>query len=832
MTRVASTVLGLVLALALLPGAAAQDTSPVPPANGAAATPAASPRPIALEDIPARADTDERYADEVLVRSTQDLPIQRSAEPELRAIEQSVDAKGGMFAYAELRRLPVLRLESLERHWKFDALRFSHWKQELRASTDPYARDAAELSGRRALWEATRRAYPPGSLPEALSQRIDTVIARLRQAENSLSSPLQQQMELGRRANLLDARIRSGAHAVAAAIEHIDRRLLRIDAPPLWTTSASAAVNDSMRQVLRKELALELEFMRQYAEAGLGNQRALRALEIVLVPLLGWLAWSTRRTPQVDATTAASAHVLLRPVSCWVLLSMIGVMVLEPDAPLLLHQITMVVALIPVLRLLPAPARALLGPWPYLASGFYLLQRLGFFLLANHPLYRWYYLLLAATMLLLTLWLLRLARRHTAHASASVRTTARALAWTAVALLSGSVVSNVLGNVSMAVMLAGGIIDCGYMALVLYAALAVFSALLRTLLAQPGLHHLRLLQAHRESLADGIIRVMRLGTAAGWLVFAMERFRVFRPLWSLAQSALTRRLEYGELSLSLGDVLVFFVSVFLAFWIARSLRLVLQEEVLARMSLPRGVGNSVASLSYYALLLIGLLLALSAAGFKVGQLTFLFGALGVGIGLGLQGVVNNFVSGLILMFERPLQPGDVIDFDGTSGRVHNIGMRATTLKTFEGADVVIPNGMLLSEKLTNWTLLDSSRRLSVDVGVAYGSDVAQVQALLSQAVSDTAHVAKFPPPSVFFLGFGASALDFSVRAWTHDADNWMGVRSALVANLHAALSQAQIEIPFPQQDLHLRSVDKTAAEALFRQATGTGHPAGTDTPPA
>src|SRR5690606_31038184 len=245
--------------------------------------------------------------------------------------------------------------------------------------------------------------------------------------------------------------------------------------------------------------------------------------------------------------------------------------------------------------------------------------------------------------------------------------------------------------------------------------------------------------------------------------FSMERFRIFRPLWSLLQSALTRRLEYGELSLSLGDVLVFFISVFVAFWVARSLRLLLQEEVLTRMSLPRGVGNSVASLSYYALLLIGLLLALSAAGFKVGQLTFLFGALGVGIGLGLQGVVNNFVSGLILMFERPLQPGDVVDFDGTSGRVHSIGMRATTLKTFEGADVVIPNGMLLSEKLTNWTLLDSSRRLSVDVGVAYGSDVAQVQALLSQAVNDTTNVAKFPPPAVFFQGFGASSLDFSVR---------------------------------------------------------------------
>ena len=124
--------------------------------------------------------------------------------------------------------------------------------------------------------------------------------------------------------------------------------------------------------------------------------------------------------------------------------------------------------------------------------------------------------------------------------------------------------------------------------------------------------------------------------------------------------------------------------------------------------------------------MLGLMVALAAAGFEVSQLAIVVGALSVGIGFGLQNVVNNFVSGLILMFERPIQPGDVVEVTGTSGKVREIGMRATTLTTFEGADVVVPNGVLLNEKLINWTLSDMDRRIDVNVGVAYGNDPKRV----------------------------------------------------------------------------------------------------------
>jgi small-conductance mechanosensitive channel len=133
-------------------------------------------------------------------------------------------------------------------------------------------------------------------------------------------------------------------------------------------------------------------------------------------------------------------------------------------------------------------------------------------------------------------------------------------------------------------------------------------------------------------------------------------------------------------------------------------------------------------------------------------------------------------------------------------------MRATTFTTFDGADVVVPNGMLLSDKLINWTLSTDTRRIDVPVGVAYGSDPAQVCALLDEVVRNADGITRHPPPVVLFTGFGASSLDFSVRGWTL-YDNAMVVRSALALAIHAALKRAGIEIPFPQQDLHLRSIE-------------------------
>jgi potassium efflux system protein len=356
----------------------------------------------------------------------------------------------------------------------------------------------------------------------------------------------------------------------------------------------------------------------------------------------------------------------------------------------------------------------------------------------------------------------------------------------------------------------------------------VLASVLRLLLARRAISRFRVVTQHAGPLLHSFTRLLRLGALVAWVVVVLNEFRAYRPIRDAVAGVLTHELRLGEISLTLGGVLLFMFSVWLAFWAAKTVRFILQDEVLPKMSLPRGVGNSISSLTYYAMVIFGLFVALAAAGFEVGQLAIVVGALGVGIGLGLQNVVNNFVSGLILMFERPIQPGDVVEVGGTSGKVREIGMRATTLSTFEGADVVVPNGMLLSEKLINWTLSDMDRRIDVNVGVAYGSDPRAVLDLLMEVTKATDGIATDPAPNVLFTGFGPNSLDFGIRAWTNNFGDWVKIRSELTVRVYQTLQQAGIEIPFPQQVLHLRSVSPEASAALAMHRPSASPPA----PPA
>jgi small-conductance mechanosensitive channel len=806
--RIFACLFGLILGLLSLAQARLALADPPPPTT---APPLAA---IQMGDIPLRADSDTRYAEGVLQRVATADPDAKLG-PLLEAIAKSADEKLYEFQPAQLRTLPIMRVESLERHWIFDARRLARWQADLRQATAWYASDAAELLRRRDAWQAIKSSAFAASLPPALADRVDAVLAQLTGAAQALSGPLSRQADLEQRANAVEERIKAGQRSVAEAINDIDARLMRVDSPPLWDLGKTQDTSEDTMALLHTGIDIEARFAREYSASGSGNQRALHVIQIALLVLMLWLARKSRDAIRAGVMSETAAGVLGRPLSTWLLLSMLAVLALEPDAPLMVQQVALVLAAAPVLRLLPPSARRQLDLWPYAITALFLAERLGFLFLANTLFYRLSTVALTAVSLAAILWLLRRGRRQPqSPAPTRLAGMLRGIAWVAVGLLCVSLASNLFGNVSLAEMLTSAVIGCGYFGLVLYAGVTVIITLVQVLLARQGISRFRLAREHAPPLVQLLIRLLTFAAVVGWAVYAMDRFRILRATYAYATQILSYTLTVGEVSISLGNVLLFLISVVIAFWAARTIRLILRDEVLTRMALPRGVGNSIASLSYYLVLLLGLGIALSAAGFETSQLTIVFGALGVGIGFGLQGVVNNFVSGLILMFERPIQPGDVVEISGTSGQVRDIGMRATRIKTFEGADVIVPNGTLLSEKLTNWTLLDRSRRIEVSIGLAYGTEPNRAIDVLDAVARETAGVVTEPAPTVLFMGFGASTLDFSIRAWTHDFDNWINIRSDLMARMYDALRQAGIEIAFPQRDLHLRTVSDEASAAL------------------
>ena len=783
-------------------------------AAGPAAPAKSGPEIIAPADIPIRADADERFAQDVIQRSQGQDPtakLQRSLE-ELAA---SVRDESQHFKRDDLKVLSIARLESLARHWNFYGKQLEEWRVELKQATGQYNEDAAELARRRASWEATRTAAESAGMAPALNNRIQSVLAQVALAEQAVSGPIDKQSRLSRRAHQVENSILAGQKTVAAAIAYNDRRLAQIDSPPLWELWQDPQASESALKSVMAGLAVEKRFLDEYNAANAEFQRNLNVLALVLLPFLAWLSHRSRKVVSDDPEIQASTRVLRRPISSWFVLVLTGIVLLEPDAPVLRHQVALLLALVPVLRLLPPAVYAALGPWPYVATGLYLLQRLSLLLIANPFYYRLYLLGLAVLTVMLLAWVLwRRRPRPGTEALKFSRTLVRFVGWASIAALMVAAVANVLGNVSLAEMLIGSILDSGYVGLVLYAGVTVLASVLRLLMARRALSRFSVVTRHAGPLLQSFTRLLRLGALLAWLVVALNEFRVYRPIRDAVAGVLTHQFKFGEISLTLGGVLLFMFSVWLAFWAAKTVRVVLQEEVLPKMSLPRGVGNSISSLTYYAMVIAGLLVALAAAGFEVSQLAIVVGALGIGIGLGLQNVVNNFVSGLILMFERPIQPGDVVEVGGTSGKVREIGMRATTLSTFEGADVVVPNGVLLNEKLINWTLSDMDRRIDVNVGVAYGTDPRKVLELLLEVTRSTPGIATEPEPTVLFVGFGTSSLDFAIRSWTNNFGDWVKIRSNLTVRVHDALVAAGIEIPFPQQDVHVRSITPAAGAVL------------------
>jgi small-conductance mechanosensitive channel len=379
----------------------------------------------------------------------------------------------------------------------------------------------------------------------------------------------------------------------------------------------------------------------------------------------------------------------------------------------------------------------------------------------------------------------------------------RALGLGMLAAMAVALVLAAIGYLRLGRLLGSGALSFGYIAMVLYAGFRVAQGLVAYALRTRPLAYLRLVQRRRALLEERARRVLRGLAIAGWALAMLGTLGLYLKARDAIGAALAAGISRGNLSLTVGDVMAFGVTVWLAFLVSRLARFVLEEDVYPRISLARGIPNTVSTLLHYTILLLGFIFAVAAMGVDLNRVTILVGAFGVGIGFGLQAVVNNIVSGIILLFERSIQVGDAVQIGDLAGEVRRIGMRSSTVRTWEGAEVIVPNGILTAEKLSNWTLSDRLRRVDVRVVVAHGSDAARVLTLLRDTAAAHPGVLGEPAPEAFFMGFAATGLEFELRAWTARFEEAPQVKSGLGLAILAALIGAGIEIPYGRQEVRL-----------------------------
>ncbi len=300
-----------------------------------------------------------------------------------------------------------------------------------------------------------------------------------------------------------------------------------------------------------------------------------------------------------------------------------------------------------------------------------------------------------------------------------------------------------------------------------------------------------------------------------WGYYFLESLHLLDSFLRAIFSFLDKPRQILNASFTYSQIAVFILIIYLSSFLANTIGYIasLKDEQQG-MERSKRLGSSIL-LIRLAVFILGFLIAIAASGIPIDKITIILGALSVGIGFGLQTIVNNLVSGIILAFERPIQIGDTIQVGTVEGIVKDIGIRASKIRNWDGAEVIIPNGDLLANHLTNWTLSDKTRRVDLTIGVAYDSDTDLVTELIQkQFVGD--EILNLPTPKVYLQTFGDNSINFRVLFWVNDVDVWLSIRDRVMRGIFKSFKENGIEIPFPQRDLHIKNFPGLIDEKIMK----------------
>jgi len=268
----------------------------------------------------------------------------------------------------------------------------------------------------------------------------------------------------------------------------------------------------------------------------------------------------------------------------------------------------------------------------------------------------------------------------------------------------------------------------------------------------------------------------------------------------------TTLFKLGQSEISLGTILYFLIAFILLSYLSKRFRSFLVTKILVKASFELGARNSIGMIARFIFLFVGGIVIVQGAGIDLSSLSLLAGALGVGIGFGLQNITDNFISGIIILFEKPIKVGDRIVVSDVEGDVINISVRATTILTNENISIIVPNSEFISSRVINWSHNDRNIRFNIPLGVSYSEDPVEVRKILMEVADENPHVLKNPEPHVFFDEFADSSLNFTLAIWTSShTDKPRILKSELYFSIFEKFKEKGIEIPFPQRDIHIKS---------------------------
>jgi len=733
-----------------------------------------------------------------------------SLKDDLDSLFLRMDSTGRQLALRDTGHLEQKELENVIYLWQREKEKLTRWQEKIEKDLEDLQKKKVATDRIVKLW--TRSLATNGKEINKDNRKIlQDFISSARHFSDTLNLKSHDLMKMLQAISNRKILINNKLSSLQADLEKKEKMLLSNKGPSFFRVLRGEAPGYVFLGNVRKNLAGNLPPLKNY----LTNNR-FKLLWIFLIFLFLFISLiylNKNKDNEIfqekeNAYMAKAMILVSRPLWTSLFLALLSARFILTSAPHDLYIILYTLTLIPLFLLIPAMLDKKNRYYFYMVGFIFLFDNLS-------ELFFYGYLINNLVLIILSLLLIATLVKHSRESMSlmifpgkffnSMITTFN---YVTILLLSASIISTFFGYYFFQEFLVTAYIWI-YFAIYLYnTANITVAGLFEFLLYGKWTEHYKSISKYRAFLVHKIILLLNVVTFLLWLYTIVALFGFREEAAAAIVAVWEFGFKAGTLDITIGNITLFIFSIWLSIQIARIVQTMLEEDILDKMDLERGVPQSISILVKYVLVIIGFFVAAGAAGMQLDNLAFIFGALGVGIGFGLQDIINNFISGLILLFERPIHIGDNISVGELEGVVRQIGIRSSIIQSYDRSEVVVPNSKLISNEVINWTLSNQMRRLEIQIGVAYGTDMDKAMKILEECARDHKEVLDNPPPYVWFKEFGDSSIEFRLLFFYPRFDGGQTVRSEVATAIVRAFSKNGITIPFPQVDVHIREAMK------------------------
>ncbi len=764
-------------------------------------TEAQEPIFIELSDVPAKA------AKTVYALKEMDKNLRENKETiEIHKVLPSyADAISGLLqdpVYKDLKNQSIRTLQKHRQEWEVYSRELQGWDQQAKERMEVYDTSREELEKHSALWSETHINANRESAPQVIQNHIANVIIQVEELRNHAKKNYDLFLT---DVNLITTNMAAIDEKILLLKETevmLSNRIFYQNKAPL-TQLFSTNTFSPLHYVkgIYTNIVDKLQEFKIYNQTHEDQQIIMLLGSLVIIGFVGYFNYLYRKRKLFvsKASMQKSEYFFIAlPFSTALILIVLLSVIIWPDAPKSVREMILYIIFIPVLRIIQTIIHKKAEPYFYSYFVLYFLSlmeknAIGFDLddrIVN-----------IAISIGLIILIIKFIQNKVADfvEMGMIKTIIYKTLPLVVLLLVISILSNLYGAMLLSEKIAHGVFTAFHASIIFYVLTIILSGYVIIMLRRRISSASNILDKYAAKIEHTTTFVIKLIMIAWWFKILIRVLGLETKLSEFFDTVMAQTWIIGSTTISLESV-VSFIMILVSTWLtARFVHIVLDVEVFSRFKLSRGMPTAISTTLNYIIVISGVLIAFSSLGVSAEQFAIIFGALGVGIGFGLRNIIANFVSGIIMVFERPIQIGDTIEVDSTMGKVMSIGTRASAVQTFDGSEVIVPNESFISSKIINWTLSDERRRKVLQIKVAFDSDIETVLEIMRSVALSNDDVLKEPEPLPTFQGFGDYYLEFKLYYWL--TENLIVAQSDVAIAVYKGLKEANIATPMPIQKL-------------------------------